>query len=821
MRRPCSTLCLGLLLAAAATRGVAAQNGPEPDVPEKAGKELRALHIAGSPPSIDGRLNEETWLLAQAIDDMVQNEPDSMAAPNERTVIQVAYDDRYLYVAARMFARDPASVTTALGRRDTFPPSDMIRLSFDPRHDHLTAYTFHTNPAGVQHDDNWYDDVRSANDFDAVWDVQTEVTPDGWMAEFRIPFSQLRFALTPGERMVWGFNVRRDIYSTGEFDRWVATPRGVQGYVSRFGHLVFDEPMAPPRRLEVMPYATAGVERAPDAPAGQRLDAGLDLRVGIGTANTLAATVNPDFGQVEQDPAVLNLSVFETFFPEKRPFFLEDSRVFSTNFSQFPMFHSRRIGQRPGRLSVPSNETVLERPDQTTILGAAKLTGRAAGWTYGILSALTAPEYAQVEIEHTDDEGDTVLTRGERLVEPLTSYSVARVQRSIFGASSSVGAIATSVVRDRDLDAFTGGLDFNLRWNRNLYRLEGQWIGTHAPISGAMHTGLGGVTRFNYSGKHFNANGHVDHFSRQFRNTDIGFFGSRSNKTGYQAGMGAGTPDPFGAFRSLWWFTNGGYSESGDGIVFQRWFNTGMDMSLRNFWYVGGNVGRNFRVLDDLDTRGGPPIVRPANAFYNAFLSTDSRRTLRLQFNTGGDRDTEGGWNQRFGTTLTLQPSTALQASIGANYNYGWTVAQWVENTDVDGDDEDDHVYGSLRRNVVDVTARATYSFNRNLTLQVYMQPFVAVGDYTDIRRLARPGSFDFEPAVLDHDPDFNSKSLRTNTVLRWEYRPGSTLFVVWNLSTSDAARPGVFSPFDDLGDTFGAEGTHVFMIKMSHWLGL
>ncbi len=802
------------------TLDVAAQ-GTEPQVPEKIGKDIRAFRVTGSPPRVDGRLDDEVWLLAQSIDDMVQNEPENMAAPGERTVIQVAYDDRYLYVAARMYTRDPGTITTALGRRDTFPPSDMLRLSFDTRHDHLTAYVFHVNPSGVQHDNNWYDDVRSTDDFDAVWDVETAITADGWTAELRIPFSQMRFSHTADTQTTWGFNVRRDIYSTGEFDRWVATPRGVQGFVSRFGHLVFDDRLTPPRRVEIVPYTTARRQDAPAAAAGHRIDGGLDMRLGIGTASTLAVTVNPDFGQVEQDPSVLNLSVFETFFPERRPFFLEDARAFSTNSQQFPMFHSRRIGARPRRIEVPDEDTVVSRPDQTTILGAAKLTGKASGWTYGVLSALTSREYAEVEITDTAADGTTRVSRGERLIEPLTSYSVARVQRDLLGASSSVGAMATSVVRDGDHDAFTGGLDFNIRWNRNLYRLEGQWVGTRAPISGDMRSGVGGVTRFNYSGKHFGLRGHVDHFSRDFRNADIGFFGSRPNKTNTEAGFGTGNPDPWGPFRSLWWFSNVGRGENGDGVVFNKWFNTGMDIEFPNFWYVGWNAGRNFEVLDDLDTRGGPPIVRPANAFYNVFMATDSRRTVRLQFNTGGDRNGVGGWNMRFGPTLTLQPSTTLQTSIGTSYNFGRTDAQWIENTDVDGDGTDDHVYGRLKRDVVDVTARATYSFSRNLTLQIYLQPFVAVGNYTDIRRLAQPSSYLFEPVTLGDNPDFNNTSLRSNTVLRWEYRPGSTLFFVWNVSTDDDANPGMFSPLSDLRRAFGAPGTHVFMVKVNVWLGL
>ena len=385
-------LCLGALPAVQAFAQPLAPAGPargEPAVPEKAGKELRAHYVGETPLRLDGRLDEEPWHAAQSIDDMVQNDPDNMQAPTERTSVRILYDDRSVYVGVINYMRDPSKITTALGRRDTFPRSDSIKITFDPRHDHLTAYTFDSNPSGVQGDMTWFDDTRSSTDYDAVWEVRTQITAEGWTAEFRIPFSQLRFTITPGEPVVWGFNIRRDIVYNAEMIRWVATPRGAQGFVSRFGHLTFARPPAAPRRLELQPFTLARQEHQTTTGSDKDIAAGLDFRMGLGTATTLSATVNPDFGQVEQDPAVLNLSVFETFFPEKRPFFIEDSRILVPNYPQVPMFHSRRIGQRPNRFAVPEEDVVIDRPDATTILGASKVTGKSNGWTYGGLTALT------------------------------------------------------------------------------------------------------------------------------------------------------------------------------------------------------------------------------------------------------------------------------------------------------------------------------------------------------------------------------------------------------------------------------------------------
>jgi len=785
----------------------------EPVVPEKVGKELQAYYVGDSAPRIDGRLDDEGWQLAQAIDDMVQNDPNNMQPPTERTSVKVLYDDRSVYVGVVNYMRDTSKITNALGRRDTFPRSDSIKITFDPRHDHLTAYTFDSNPNGVQGDMTWFDDTRSSTDYDAVWEVRTEITKEGWTAEFRIPFSQLRFSITPGEAVVWGFNVRRDIVYNAEMIRWVATPRGAQGFVSRMGHLTFVKPPAPPRRLELQPFMLAKQEHVTAAGSAQDLSAGLDFRMGLGTATTLSATANPDFGQVEQDPAVLNLSVFETFFPEKRPFFIEDSRVLVPNYPQVPMFHSRRIGQRPGRLAVPSGETVIERPDATTILGATKVTGKANGWTYGGLTALTDREFAVVR---TADGGDA-----ERLIEPYTSYNVARVQKDLFRGSSNVGGLFTGVMREKDFDAYTGSVDYSLRWSQNKFNWNGQWSGTRSAISGEMQNGFGGVTNFNYNSKHLGIFGHYDYFNSTFKNNDLGFFFSRNNKTQVNGGINLNQPDPTTHFRSKNY--NAGYftQYNGDGLLLDSNFFNGVNLQFLNYWSIFFGGGYAWQSFDDLDTRGGPPIVKPATWFIDSFLGSDSRKKIRLSMDAHFNGNVEGGSNNNANINLTIQPRPQVQLNISTGITDGHDVAQWIQNEDVTGDGVTDYIYGELNRNVVNVTARGTYAFTRDMTLEVYLQPFVAVGDYYNIRRLAAPMSFEFEPVTISNNPDFNNKSLRSNVVFRWEYRRGSTLYLVYNVSNSEQSRPGEFSAFRDLGSGFRAAGTQVLMVKFNYWLGL
>ena len=792
----------------------------EPAARDKVGKELHAWYVTGTPPRIDGVLDDEVWTQAPIADDMVQGEPENMAPPHATTSVQVAYSDRMLYVALRASTSDLAPLTTGLGRRDAQPPGDLVRVMFDPKHDHLNAYVFEANPSGMLSDYLFVDDTRRSSDYDAVWEVRTALTAGQWTAEFAIPFSQMRFSIVAGAPAVWGFNVGRDIYRTGEFDNWVPTPRGEAGIVSRFGHLVFDPTPAPPRRVEVMPFALVRGQTQTVGPDNASAAGGVDVRVGLGTAATLSATVNPDFGQVEQDPSVLNLSVFETFFPEKRPFFLEDSRLFVPNFSQMLLFHSRRIGRAPGRLPLATGDTEVSRPDTATILGAAKVTGKSGEWSYGVLSALTAAEYAKVDVTSPTSVGSESSVRANRLVEPRTSYNVGRVLREFRQGSSNLGAMVTSVSRSNDLGATTGGVDFGLRWDGNRGSWTGIAAGTHAPVRGRLETGGSVLTNINYARKHWGIDTHVDHISPMFHNTDLGFLGSRVDKTNVNYGLNVMQPDPIGPFKNLHVYSYGDRTWNARGLR-QTFAGGGLEFALRNFWGASIRIHHDFDNLDDLDSRGGPPIVKPSGWLADIFARTDSRKTLQGTWSMDLSRDRVGGWTFNASPTVRLRPVPRLQMSVGTQYQSGLDLAQWIANVDATGDGVIDNVYGRLLRHVISITGRATYAFSRDMTLEAYLQPFVAVGHYTDIRRLAAARSFTFAPGSLAYNPDFNDKSVRGNVVFRWEYTKGSALFLVWNLSRSDPTRPGAFSPARDLGNAFTGPGTNTLIVKFSYWLGL
>lgn len=791
----------------------------EPGRDLKAGKTLHASRLpAGTAPVIDGVLSDEVWTLAEPAAGFLQRDPDNGKPMTEETRVQVAYDDRYVYIAVVCVDGDAAAIAGGLGRRDEVPSTDYVTVAFDPRHDHQTGYAFQTNPSGWQGDFSYFNDDGNDRDYNVNWEVRTRQTGSGWTAEFRIPFSQMRFpaVATPGQ--VWGFNAQREIRRKKESGTWVARPRGETGDVSLFGHLVFDAPIGPPGRFELTPYALARAEREPGGALGGAATAGGDVRVGIGPGATLAATVNPDFGQVEQDPAVLNLSIFETFFPEKRSFFLEDSRTFVPPYGLFQLFHSRRIGRTPDRFSVLSSDRVLDRPDDTTIVGAAKLTGKSSGWTYGALSALTATEHARVEAPRLGADGATRVFQESRLIEPLSSYNVGRVQRDVLG-SSNIGALVTGVMRDRGPDAFTGGIDYSLRWDRNRTVWNGHWAVTHAPGNNGTKSGGGGVTNFDVSRKHWGVNAHADHFGENFRVGDLGFMRARVNRTLVEVNGEMKQPDPWTVFRDMSMNGFAGRAWNDERLVFAKYTGFNVGVEFRNYWGIGAGGNHNEAVLDDLDTRGGPPIVQPANSFAYVRLSSDSRKAWRATAGTDGRVTDAGGRNRNVFVEFSWQPLDRLQLSTSSNYEHGVDAAQWIRNEDVDGDGVTDYVYGSLRRHVIDITLRSTYAFSRDLTLQAYMQPFVAVGRYENIRKLARPRSYEFQPVAIAGSPDFNDKSVHGNVVLRWEYLRGSTFFVVWNLTRADDTRPGVFSARRDLGGAFSGAATNIFLVKLSYWV--
>jgi hypothetical protein len=424
---------------AADTGSLRHANGRTPPV-------ARAQRISAAP-RIDGSLDDAAWASAAPITDLWQNTPNEGQPASERTDVRIVYDDEAIYVGARMFDREPALVHSQLSRRDNTGTSDLFTIAFDSYLDHRTAFQFSVNPSGVRADAITTQDNDSGDDsWDPVWEVRTRRDSLGWTAELRIPFSQLRFSAAPVQ--TWGINIVRFIQRRAETSEFAWKGQTEEGYASYFGHLSGLEALPQPRRLEILPYASSKAQFDPATPGdpfhdGSRVATagGVDLKYGLTSNLTVDATFNPDFGQVEQDPAFVNLSAFEQYLQERRPFFIEGADIFNFGGQQF--FYSRRIGQPP-RGSADAHAGFVNTPENTTILGASKLTGRTAGgWSIGLLEALSAREYATI-----DSSG----SRFHQEVEPLTNNLVARVKRDLRHGATTLGAMFTSVNRDLRAD---------------------------------------------------------------------------------------------------------------------------------------------------------------------------------------------------------------------------------------------------------------------------------------------------------------------------------------------------------------------------------
>lgn len=784
---------------------------------------MRAVRAA-SPPRIDGRLDDAVWSRAPKFGDFTQRDPEEGVAATERTEIQFAFDDEALYVGATLYDSEPDKVVARLVRRDGWSQSDELALYIDPHHDHQTGYWFQANASGSLHDgrlsrdgDGWgsYDET-----WDGVWDVQVGRSDAGWTVEYRIPYSCLRF--NPAEEYSWGINLRRIIARRNENSYWIMVPRAENGFVSRFGHLEGIRDIEPTRALEFLPYA---IGRATLAPAGDPDDGdlfgnmGADVRYGITSGISLNGTMNPDFGQVESDPSELNLSVFETFQEERRPFFLEGAQEFDTPIE---LFYSRRIGRRPGYIGLPDDWEEVDAPDFTNIIGAVKVTGKTESkTTFGLLEAVSAEEEALAESSYVDVlTGEERVRRRRHLIEPRANFLVGRVKQDLWKGNSHIGGLVTALNRQNAESAYSGGVDWSLRWSDSAYEFRGQLAGSRAETEDGLEKGWATELRLSRERGWTEVRAQFEAFSDGFQINDLGF----QRRNGY-----------YDTFQNVefrkddpWWIFQRNDVEvehwarwNFDGVKLRQGVGVFSWNRLRSFWEFGAFAMRGFAAKDDLDTRGGPLIATPAHSEAEVWCETDGRKAVSgfAFLNLGSD--TEGSDWRNVGGGVTIRAGTRLEVRLRPRLRWRHDDAQWVENVDDDGDDEDDHfAYAQLKSRTLDLTTRANFLFNRDLSLELYLQPFISTGDYSDFKELARPGSYEFTPfREPEDDPDFRRRSLQSNLVLRWEYRPGSTLFLVWSQSRSSDYERYRFRPLGDAFGSFTDDGTHIFLVKLNYWL--
>ena len=783
---------------------------------EVTGKPLRAIRIHATPPKIDGRLDDLIWQRAPVFTGFTQRRPDTGQAATESTTVQFAYDDKALYVGVMAFDRQPEHIVARLARRDQWSEADFVQIAIDAHHDHQTNFVFQVFAGGSLTDGYNYDDGQGWDSaWDGVWQARQSRHENGWCVEYKIPYQALRFS--PQEKYTWGINVIRYISRKKEDVYWRMIPLEQSGWPSHFGHLEGIEQIIPPKPLEIMPYIVGRSTFIADDGSDSRDffgNLGVNMRYGLTSGLSLNATVNPDFGQVEADPAVLNLSVFETFFEERRPFFVDGADNFRTPIQ---LFYSRRIGKQPGFNRIPSGFEMVERPDFTTILGAVKIMGKTTGKTsFGFMEALTAREYASLESVEEEKK------RRDFILEPRSHILVGRVQQDLLQGNSHIGLTGTSLNRHKAADAYSGSVDWWLHSGQNAYDFWGQIAGSQAGSAANRKRGWGNEMAVGKRSGWLRGEFHWQAYSKDFEINDLGFLW-RNNyyETRLQLALRKDRPWSFFRRNSLnirqWRRWNFDDVVLANGIGLSTWHQ------FKTYWELFGSINHDFRTQDDLDTRGGPLIVRPASTDFELHIESDDRRAISSQLGFSWGNDVEGSSWRTMALSVEIKPADHIEYHFQPRYQWGFDDAQWVGNIDADGNGIVEHfVYGTLRSKTLDLTTRLNVIFSRDLSLELYVQPFLAVGTYKNFKELTSPSSYLFTPySELGYNPDFRRRSLQSNMVLRWEYRPGSTLFLVWSQANSAFSSEPSFRPLKNIGESFLDAGSDIFFVKANYWLSL
>jgi hypothetical protein len=815
---------------------------------------------ANTPMVLDGRFSEEIWQQAPPVSDFQQREPAEGQPPSMRTEARMVYDESALYVAVRAFDADPDKLVGILTRRDQRSPSDWIRVVVDSYFDKRSAYEFGVNPVGVKTDRYYFNDGQSDDSWDAVWDVEVERDGDGWRAEFRIPFSQLRFNNLSGGPV--GFAVIREVGRLAETVSWPLLSRNANGFVSQFGEMRGLRMTGAPKKFELLPYTVADLRTQPgDAenplsdPRDPGAALGLDMKYAVTPGLTLTATANPDFGQVEADPAVVNLDAFETFFPERRPFFVEGSGTFRFNMdcndgNCTGMFYSRRIGRAPqGSPSLADNE-YSKRPDTATIIGAGKLTGRIGGFSIGALTAVTAREDAEIAATGS-------LDRRDYTVEPMTGYTVLRARKE-FANQSSLGFMTTSTNRQNEAatsfladNAYAGGIDYDWRLSP-MYNISGYWAASHIvgtteaitrlqennvhgfgrpdadyvdvdPLATSLNGHAGSVSVGKIAGETIRFSSFFGYKSPGFDTNDLGFMrrADERNQSNWIQWRNF-RPGKYVRTRNLNFNQYQGWNFGGDrtysgGNINSHW-------TFTNYYSVGAGFNVDAAPFRDRVTRGGPGVLGNPGRQLWYYFNTDNRKAFQFYYNGGHWADSRNSARHDISPGINWRVTSSASLNIALRYFLNRDDSQWVANETVD-DEPTRYVFGRIDQRTVSFPTRFNYTMTPNLSLQVYAEPFVSAGDYTNYKELVDGRAERYEdryrPYSYSDDADFNIRSFRTTNVVRWEYKPGSTLFLVWQQNKSDSREYGDFRFGRDFNGVFSAPTNNTFLIKFTYWLNM
>lgn len=824
-------------------------------------KKVSAQRLIAGKVKIDGILDEEVWQQAQRAEGFVQHEPDEGQPGTETTIFQVAYDDHALYVAMVAYEKNPAEITSYLARRDRDIPCDWLAVIIDSYDDKRTAFAFGVNPAGVKLDGQMGNDGDLDYSWDGVWEVKTKIDPQGWIAEFKIPLSQLRFPNKAVQN--WGFQAVRIKNKNHETDFWQFIPKDAGAFVSRFGRLNGLHHLPQPKRLQILPYLVARGNFYPQEVGNpfrtgpfMNPHLGGDLKYGVASNFTLDLTINPDFGQVEADPSEVNLTAYETFFREKRPFFIEGSQIFDYgigigdgDMGQETLFYSRRIGRSPHHEPEISDEGFIDQPQWTNIWAAAKLSGKTRhGWSIGLLEAVTGEMTAAIE-----DRGQ----RYEEIVEPWTNYFLVRAQKDFHAGRTNVGGIVTNVLRDipsahlnwLNRTATAGGLDFSHRTPNDNYMLQAVALGScitgdpeamvEAQTSSARYfqrpdndyarydpnrTALAGFGGSWYAGKIAGGNwrfgtGGVTR-SPGFEVNDLGFMRS-ADQTIIFGHLGYRELKPGRVFRDYRINSSAYavYNYGGDHLLSGA--NINFHLRWLNYWGIFAGVQKETQMFDTDFLRGGPGVMLPGRVrlWFGGF--SDQQKRIAVEMFGNYSNDLHGSRSYEIAPEIEFRPSGRFDLSLSMGVNPAINDRQYVAEV---GDDDGPHyVFARLNMKIVYLTSRLNYSFTPDLSIQFYGMPFIAAGRYTDYREViaprARTYAERFQSYSWEGNDDFNFKEFRSNLVVRWEYRPGSTIFFVWAHNQSAVVEhDGTFALRRDVRRLFGAPAENVLLVKVNRW---
>jgi len=866
----------------------------EPDT----GRSIPAVR-ATKPIKIDGSITEGVWQRAGETS-FIQRQPDEGAPASQKTEAWVAYDEDALYVAVKLYDSHPDSIIGRLARRDQDSESDVVGIEIDAAHDRRTGQYFIVNPSGSIQDGTFSNDTQSDDGWDGVWDVAVRIEEWGWAAEFRIPYSQLRFSIA--DRYVWGIEIYRGIKRRNEESYLVLYPRTDRLRVSRWVELKGIEGIKPPARIELLPYAAAtgkfvqepGVDAfnvgRTDPFEFQRkypLNIGADAKVGLAGDVTLDLSLNPDFAQVEVDPAVVNLTAYEVYYQEKRPFFMEGSSILSFgrggaaglqdfNWSDPNFFYSRRIGRAPQ--GFVNHGGFLDVPDRTTILGAAKVSGKITNsWSFAAVSALTDREYGQA---------DSAGVRFKNEIEPLSFYGIVRTLKEFNDARQAIGILGTVVGRDMRDDRLKGvmnnralsiGLDgWSFLDEKKIWVLTG-WAGASS-VSGtndrminlqrsAQHffqrpdasylrvdssatslTGWASRIWLDKVSGNWIFNAAIGAIHPNFETNDVGFL-SRADFINSHVYGGYQWFEPVGILRTK--ALAGAVIREYDfgGNLIGNTYQLFLSGQFINYWGANLALAYNGETYDHQRTRGGPLMKSLSNRSMALNLSSDSRQSFYGSVNTTVGRAESGWWISTAGLYCNWKVSGNLSASMSFDYyrlhspsQYLTVVADAFATTTYGAR----YVFGVLDQKQWSTTVRLNWTFTPKLSFQLYLQPLLSAGSYSSIMELAHPGTFSFNkygegnsrislsdgkymiypngpggtvPGFSMSNPDFNFKSLRANAVFRWEYLPGSTLYFVWTNEKMDYESRGDFTFERDISRLMRMTPDNVYSIKITYWI--